>query len=178
MKGFKTVIYILVILVLDSNILIYFRVSAQTSRQFNKLKEIKASVVLPSYLPTSYRLTSFNSNTGGRTRSGDIYWEYIAVYRGTNNSCFSFEGTNGALGDGSILLEKWVINNSVFGKILLEKYIDPNRRFKPWLSANLFINRSNYFFYSPIERNSSVLGCNKISLKDASNVIKSLKLIH
>lgn len=104
------------------NIAINQSAIAQTATQRQKLKAVGIPVVMPTYVPSGFRLTNFKIDiTTSRDNPQGIQSSYDATYKGPNNCEIGVSGANGGWGAPGPVRE-WTVNTQLFGKVILEEW--------------------------------------------------------
>ena len=91
--------------------------SAQTATQKQALKKCGVGLVLPSYLPPGFKMSSFKLNGCPPNR----FQGYDATYTGPNQCKFTFGGSNGGWGAPGPV-RAWKVKTKLFGTVILEEY--------------------------------------------------------
>jgi|688.fasta_scaffold414651_2 hypothetical protein len=91
---------------------------AQTASQIKKMRAVGIPVILPSYIPPGYKLTSFKIDfSDGHS--------YEAMYEGPNNCGFGINGSDSSIG-GDDPIRLWTVNTELFGKLSLQELSNSN----------------------------------------------------
>ncbi len=91
--------------------------SAQTAMQKQALKKCGVALVMPSYLPPGFKITSFKlSHCPYHRHQG-----YDVTYKGPNQCQFSLWGSNGGWGAPGPV-RTWKVKTNLFGTAILEEY--------------------------------------------------------
>jgi hypothetical protein len=91
--------------------------SAQTATQKQALKKCGVALVLPSYLPPGFKMTSFKLNNCPYHR----HQGYQATYEGPSQCEFRLGGSNGGWGAPGPVRE-WQVKTKLFGTVVLEEW--------------------------------------------------------
>jgi hypothetical protein len=91
--------------------------SAQTATQKQALKKCGVALVLPTYLPPGFKMSSFQlDNCPYRQHQG-----YDATYTGPNQCEFGFSGANCGWGAPGPVRE-WKVKTKLFGTVILAEF--------------------------------------------------------
>ena len=91
--------------------------SAQTATQKQALKKCGVALVLPSYLPPGFKMTSFKLDNCPYYR----HQRYQATYEGPSQCEFRLGGSNGGWGAPGPVRE-WQVKTKLFGTVVLEEW--------------------------------------------------------
>jgi len=93
--------------------------SAQTATQKQALKNCGVALVLPSYLPPGFKMTTFKfSHCPYHRHQG-----YGVTYKGPNQCEVSFHGSNGGWGAADAV-RTWKAKTNLLGTVIAEDYED------------------------------------------------------
>lgn len=93
--------------------------SAQTATQKQALKKCRVALVMPSYLPPEFKMSSFKLNSCPyRQHQG-----YDVTYKGPNQCEFGLGGSNGGWGAPAPVRE-WKVKTKLFGTVILAEFED------------------------------------------------------
>lgn len=108
------------------------KVLGQTIDEIRQLKAAGIPVVLPSYLPSGFRLSKWEVSLS----QPYTYW---GTYKGPNNCEISFQGANEHNWGAPTPIRQWVVNTKLFGKVILEE----------WSRSDEIPPKPNYFSFDP-----------------------------
>jgi hypothetical protein len=157
------------------NIVISQNTVAQTANQIKKMRAVGIPVVLPSYIPTGYKLTSFKIINYSYD---DLYkGSYKAIYKGKNSCEISALGGDGGFGGGGSI-RQWIVKTELFGRVILEESGD----YKGQNFLNVLIippSRNREFIHFPKAGYEFEFQCkySTFSYKTAIKILKSLRVV-
>jgi hypothetical protein len=151
-------------------------------------KKHKIEAIVPTYIPTGFKLSGFEVFDGNSERSVG----YEMIYRNASNSCFSISAFSLGAGAGPPFVTKNLkeVNSPALGKVIIG-YTDFDKTYNyPYIAANLShspltsdsrdfgSSRWGYSFRSPHNLADAVPVCNTISLVEAVKIVESLSYLY
>lgn len=151
-------------------------------------KKHKIEAIVPTYIPTGFKLSGFEVFDGNSERSG----KYEMIYRNASNSCFSISAFSLGAGAGPPLVTKNLkeVNSPALGKVIIG-YTDFDKTYNyPYIAANLSHSPPSadsrdfgsstwgYAFTSPDNLAEAVPSCKTISLVEAVKIVESLSYLY